>query len=161
MAILLICSGVPEKSRKSSWIWRDEDEFGEGVEPDGLISGWVGLWVVEHVHGEGDREVEGVVCDSVDHDQRMSSYNGQNRHDVSRTKYALIQRRFAWDDSSRAIGACVAFVLVLSVMYWKGELTPRWMSMLLASSDVGGPISLLPSCSYLSVLLHPSQHVLL
>ncbi len=47
----------------------DEDGFGEGVGLDGLVPGWVGLWDVEHVHGEGDGEIEGVVCSFVDHDQ--------------------------------------------------------------------------------------------
>ncbi len=39
----------------------DEDGFGEGVGLNGLRPGGVGLGDVGHVHGESDREVEGVV----------------------------------------------------------------------------------------------------
>ncbi len=73
MPILSICWGVPEKSRKSSWIRkysrRDEDGFGEGVGLDSLRPEGVGLGDLGHVHGEGDGKVERVVCGFVYHDK--------------------------------------------------------------------------------------------
>ncbi len=70
---------------------RDEDGFSEGIGLDGLGPRGVGLWDVEYVHGKGDREVEGVVCDFVDHDLWISLYNGQYKRDISGGKYALFQ----------------------------------------------------------------------
>ncbi len=45
--------------------------------------------------GDGDREVEGVVCSFVYHGQRISSYNGQNKRDVSERKYIPFQGELA------------------------------------------------------------------
>ncbi len=60
-----ICSSVPEKSRKSSWIWIGPEGF--------VIPGGVGLGDVGHVHGEGkgkgDGEVEGLVRGFVDYNE--------------------------------------------------------------------------------------------
>ncbi len=62
-----------------------------------------------------------------------------------------------WDGSSEA---CIALVLMSSIMYLQEELMPKGTSLLLPLSDVRGLILLSPSCSYPSILLCTPQHVL-